>query len=251
MPIRIGVFAARLNDEGRRHLKGAERGGALHERAAVQSRAESLRCHEFSSDDRCFLIWKSRCDLAPSGAEVSGIGRGLVQAGHCILQPVSSAGPAAFSPGTRIAHREHVVGIALRRMRLADKHGAHQFVVSGAKFRRRPVASAISGGSLNPESARASFTASSVFSWLAISRQCLHRRIAEPVARGGRETGDLLHRSIEFRDMRHARLIPPPFHGPPSDPRAIGHGADAFKLEQGAADRHLLVQTELDELLEA
>ena len=36
--------------------------------------------------------------------------------------------------------------------------------------------------------------------------------------------------------MRHARLIPPPFHGPPAHARAVGNGADALKLEQGAAD---------------
>src|ERR1700712_5170640 len=34
---------------------------------------------------------------APSGARLQIV---LCQAGHCILQPVASAGPAAFSPGT-------------------------------------------------------------------------------------------------------------------------------------------------------
>src|SRR5260221_532356 len=69
-------------------------------------------------------------------------------------------------------------------------------------------------------------------------RQRLHRRIAEPVAGGGRGACDLLDRGVEFRDMRHARLVPPPFHRPPSDARAIGHGADALKLEQGTSDGH-------------
>src|SRR5664279_4214095 len=36
----------------------------------------------------------------------------------------------------RIFHREHLVRIALRWMRLADEHGAHQLVVAGAVFRR-------------------------------------------------------------------------------------------------------------------
>src|SRR5277367_2438795 len=44
----------------------------------------------------------------------------------------------------------------------------------------------------------------------------LHRGEAEPVARGGGAAGDFLYGGIEFRDMRHARLVPPPFHGPPS-----------------------------------
>src|ERR1051326_5923751 len=38
--------------------------------------------------------------------------------------------------GHRVAHREHVVRIALRRMGFADEYGAHQFMVSGAIFRR-------------------------------------------------------------------------------------------------------------------
>src|SRR5713226_7672192 len=32
--------------------------------------------------------------------EATGARRSVCQAGHCILQPVASAGPAAFSPGT-------------------------------------------------------------------------------------------------------------------------------------------------------
>src|ERR1700739_3821877 len=40
-----------------------------------------------------------------------------------------------FFAGYGVFHREHVVRIALRRMRLADKHGAHQFVIPGAERR--------------------------------------------------------------------------------------------------------------------
>src|SRR5258708_4250252 len=35
-----------------------------------------------------------------------------------------------------VAHREHIVRIALGRMRLADEHRTHQLMVSGAIFRR-------------------------------------------------------------------------------------------------------------------
>src|SRR4051794_22226700 len=38
--------------------------------------------------------------------------------------------------GHRVAHREHIVRIALGRMGFANEDGAHQFMVSGAVFRR-------------------------------------------------------------------------------------------------------------------
>src|SRR6185312_13242921 len=66
-----------------------------------------------------------------------------------------------------------------------------------------------------------------------------------------RLAGALLDGGIELLDMGHARLVPPPFHRPPTDARLIRNRAQAFQFEQRAADRHLLVEAELDELLEA
>src|ERR1700760_1364589 len=44
-----------------------------------------------------------------------------------------------FFAGHRILHGEHPVRIALRRVRLAREHGAHQLVVAGAIFRCAPL----------------------------------------------------------------------------------------------------------------
>src|SRR6202163_3895951 len=41
-----------------------------------------------------------------------------------------------FFAGQGVAYRENIVWIALGRVRVADKHGAHQFVVAGAILRR-------------------------------------------------------------------------------------------------------------------
>src|SRR6202000_1378258 len=42
--------------------------------------------------------------------------------------------PRGLLAGDGAAHREHVVGIALSRMRFADEYGAHELVVAGAVF---------------------------------------------------------------------------------------------------------------------
>src|SRR6267154_3138876 len=152
--------------------------------------------------------------------------------------------------GHRVAHREHIVRIALRRMRFADEYGAHQFMVAGAIFRRTRLQGDFRRQLESGKRARQLW---SVERFFLIGNHCqrLYRRIAEPVARRGCDAGDFLDRGIEFRDVRHAGLIPPPFHGPPSDARPIGHRPYAFELEQGAAHGHLLVQTELNKLFEA
>src|SRR5450631_3895639 len=149
-----------------------------------------------------------------------------------------------------VAYREHIVRIALGRMRFADKHGAHQFVVAGAILRRARLQGDLRWQLESRKRARESWGLERLL-LIGNHRQCLDRRIAEPVTRRRRATGNFLDRGTEFRDMRHARLVPPPFHGPPSDPRAIGHGANAFQFEQGAADGHLLVEAELNKLFQA
>src|SRR5258708_22650281 len=155
-----------------------------------------------------------------------------------------------FLTGHRVFYREQIVRSALGRMGLADKRRAHQLVVSGAEFRCTRLQ-----GDLRRqlESGKRMRQLRGVERLLLVGDhgQRLYRSIAEPVARGGRETGDLLHRGVEFRDVRYPRLIPPPLHAPPADARAVRPGADAFKLEQSATDRHLLVQSELNKLLEA
>src|SRR6267378_519268 len=147
--------------------------------------------------------------------------------------------------GHRVAHREHIVRIALRRMRFADEYGAHQLMVAGAICRRTRLQGDFRR---QLESGKRARQLCSVERFFLIGNHCqrLYRRIAEPVARGGGDAGDFLDRGIEFRDVRHARLIPPP-----SDARPIGHRPYAFELEQGAAHGHLLVQTELNKLFEA
>src|SRR6202030_3280073 len=55
----------------------------------------------------------------------------------------------------------------------------------------------------------------------------------------------------EFRDLRHFWLVPVPLISPEADTRFVGNSLNAFELEQGAAHRHLLVEPELDDLLDA
>src|SRR5207248_9009165 len=59
----------------------------------IKSRIENMWLHEFPRLLRFFL--KFRLARWTSG-EISF----ACHAGHCILQPVASTGPAAFSPGT-------------------------------------------------------------------------------------------------------------------------------------------------------
>src|ERR1700742_5381050 len=90
------------------------------------------------------------------------------QAGHWILQPVSSTEPAAFSPG---------IGFLTVNMLSGSPFGGcasptNTVLInswSPARYSGAPGCSAISGGSLKPDSACASLGASSVFSWLAIT----------------------------------------------------------------------------------
>jgi hypothetical protein len=65
MPIRIGVSPRAGMDEGGSHLKGAQRGDALHERATIEVGAESLRCHKFSSERLLFLLLNASYRLLP------------------------------------------------------------------------------------------------------------------------------------------------------------------------------------------
>src|SRR3954451_20345642 len=79
----------------------------------------------------CFLIGY----LAPGGVTRQTVcrrrsSRPLDLAAGCLH------GTGGFFAWHRIAHRKHLVRIALGWMRLADEHGAHQFMVAGAIFRR-------------------------------------------------------------------------------------------------------------------
>jgi hypothetical protein len=75
--------------------------------------------------------------------------------------------------------------------------------------------------------------------------------VAEPVTRARRLAGPAPDRLVKCPDLRDVRLIPPPFHGPPPDPRRVGHGEDTLQLEQRSADRHVLDEAVPDDLLEA
>src|SRR5690348_3772815 len=85
------------------------------------------------------------------------------QAGHCILQPVASTLPAAFSPGTGF-----LMVNMLSESPLGGCASPTKTVLmsswSPARYSGAPGWSAISGGSLKPDNALASFGASSVFS---------------------------------------------------------------------------------------
>src|SRR4051812_11510436 len=85
------------------------------------------------------------------------------QAGHCILQPVASTGPAAFSPGTGLRTLNILSGSPCG----GCASPTNTVLISSwspARYSGAPGCNAISGGSLNPDSARASLGASSVFS---------------------------------------------------------------------------------------
>src|SRR5258708_36874916 len=90
------------------------------------------------------------------------------QAGHWILQPVASTGPAAFSPGTGFFTENMLSGSPFGGCASPTNTVLINWW-SPARYSGAPGCSAISGGSLKPASARASFGASSVFSWFAIT----------------------------------------------------------------------------------
>src|SRR6478735_7168202 len=97
----------------------------------------------------------------PPGA--CGAGRSFVdQDGHWILQPVDSTLPAAFSPGTGFRMVNMLSGSPLGGCASPTK----TVLISSwspARYSGAPGWSAISGGSLKPDNAFASFGASSVF----------------------------------------------------------------------------------------
>ena len=49
-------LAACLNEERGSDLKGAQRGGALHQHAPIELADKTLRCHELPPNDHCFVI---------------------------------------------------------------------------------------------------------------------------------------------------------------------------------------------------
>src|SRR5581483_11668414 len=97
-----------------------------------------------------------------NGARIIRAPMALRQAGHCILQPVDSTEPAAFSPGT---------GLLMVNMLSGSPCGGcasptNTVLISWwspDRYSGAAGCSAISGGSLKPDSACASFGASSVF----------------------------------------------------------------------------------------
>ncbi len=114
------------------------------------------------------------------------------QAGHWILQPVPSTGPAALSPGTGLRTVNMFVGIALRGMRFADKYGAHELVVAGAVFRLAGLQSDFRRQLEPGERTRQRHRIEGLL-LVGDRRQRLYRRVAEPVAGRRRSAGDLLH----------------------------------------------------------
>ena len=71
------------------------------------------------------------------------------------------------------------------------------------------------------------------------------------MASAGRLAGRLAEISDEGGNLRHIRLVPPPFHVPRSGLRFLGNGLDGLQLEQRAAEGHVLLHAELGELLHA
>src|SRR3954468_4148178 len=91
-----------------------------------------------------------------------------IQAGHCTLQPVFSTGPAAFSPGTGF-FTENILSGSPCGGCASPTNTVLINSWSPARYAGAPGCKAISGGSFHPSSARASFGASTVFSWFAMA----------------------------------------------------------------------------------
>src|ERR1700759_2724134 len=110
-----------------------------------------VMCCSFS----CCDALSSTCDLP--GAFLGTPGNSLVhQAGHCILQPVASTGPAAFSPGTGLL----MVNILSESPCGGCASPTNTVLISWwspDRYSGAAGCSAISGGSLKPDSACASF----------------------------------------------------------------------------------------------
>src|ERR1700730_16920578 len=153
-------------------------------------------------------------------------------------------------PRHQVLHCKHVVRIAFGRMRLAHEHRAHELMIPGAKLGRaglqRDLRRQLESGKRARELHRLERA-------LLVCDQCQrpYRSVAEPITCSRGTARTRLHPGIELGDMRRVRLIPPPFHGPPAQPRLIRYCAQAFQLEQRAPDGHLLVQPELSKLFQA
>jgi hypothetical protein len=141
-------------------------------------------------------------------------------------------------------------GLDFGGMGLADEDVRHQLVIAGAVADlallqgdvRRQLQVLQGLGKLRPVER---------FRLLGRKTHRVHADIAEPVARGRRLLGRGAIVRHELDDLRHVRLVPPPFHRPPAGLRIGRAGLDALQLEQRAAERHLFLHAELRELLHA
>src|ERR1700758_2440085 len=118
----------------------------------LKSRSSVMIYREDDARNETAPAWRAPKDL-------------MDQAGHWILQPVSSTEPAAFSPGTGFL----TVNILSGSPCGGCASPTNTVLISSwspARYSGAPGCSAISGGSLKPDRACASFGASSVFSLL-------------------------------------------------------------------------------------
>src|SRR5512135_3353205 len=73
---------------------------------------------------------------------------------------------------------------------------------------------------------------------------------AEPSARGRHAASLLLDRCDEFRDMRHAGLLPVPLEHPDADARLGRQALERLEFPLGAGEMEALLEAELGGLLE-
>ena len=100
----------------------------------------------------------------------------------------------------RGAHSEHIERIGARRMHFADEYRAHQFMVAFAKECAIGIKRDVAGQLCSSAALRASFTASSDFSWLAIWASVRTAGVAEPVAGARGLAGATAHGVVEGLD---------------------------------------------------
>ena len=169
--------------------------------------------------------------------------------GQVILQPLSSTVPATSTPLTTLVTLKRSSGAEPLGLGVADKERGDELVLAGAIE-----------GRVRPEG---DFGRQVEVLQRLRHVDCLQRLglgggeragpggdIAEPVARRRNPAGALLDRLDEFRDMRHARLVPVPFHDPGADARLGRQAFERLQLLLRAGEMDLLVEAELNRLLE-
>ncbi len=134
------------------------------------------------------------------------------------IRPLRRAQPPLAVDGR--VDSEDVERIVARWMHLADQNRTHQLVIASAEKRAIAVQAHIGRQRVALQCSRKDDRIQR-FLLIGDVRQRMDRGIPEPVPRACRSAGAAPDRFVECLDLWIVRLVPPPFHRPPPDPRRV------------------------------